>query len=123
MNACYVAAPFLVSVLPFVIRSAAKDLALPARHRAQVLLEQLIGTAVSKSEWMQNLESRAKKARCIWTLTFILALTGRGDRKSEQLREIVIMARSTLGPHISILIGEKQGNNTAWQAALLVILT
>src|ERR1700683_4724952 len=28
----------------------------------------------------QNLESRAENARCIRTLTFILALTGRGDR-------------------------------------------
>src|SRR5208282_6297585 len=29
----------------------------------------------------QNPESRAKIARCIRTLTFILSLTGRGDRK------------------------------------------
>src|SRR5271156_374987 len=31
----------------------------------------------------QNRESRAENARCIRTLTFILSLAGRGDRKSE----------------------------------------
>ena len=35
--------------------------------------------------------------------------------KTRCVDQIVIMARSTLGPHISILIGEKQRNNTAWQ--------
>jgi hypothetical protein len=34
--------------------------------------------------------------------------------KTRSIDQIVIMPRSTLGPHISIQIGEKQGNNTAW---------
>ena len=34
--------------------------------------------------------------------------------KTHCVDQIVIMPRSNLGPHVSILIGEKQGNNTAW---------
>src|SRR5713101_7643550 len=34
--------------------------------------------------------------------------------KTHSIEKIVIMPRLTLGPHISISIGEKQGNNTAW---------
>jgi hypothetical protein len=42
------------------------------------------------SQQMQNLESRAKNARCKRTLTFILSLPGRGDRKrGDSLRNFV----------------------------------
>jgi len=37
-----------------------------------------------------------------------------GVWKTYCVDQIVIVPRSTLGPHISIMIGEKKGNNTAW---------
>jgi hypothetical protein len=37
----------------------------------------------------QNPDPRAKDARCIRTLTFILSLTGRGDRKGDSIGRIV----------------------------------
>jgi hypothetical protein len=48
---------------------------------------ELCVTSAKRSEQRRNLESRAKDARCIRTLTFILSLTGRGDRISTSLRK------------------------------------
>jgi len=53
-----------------------------------VFQEECLPPSDRRSEQKQNLELRAKKiARCNWTLTFILALTGRGrgDRKRRRL--------------------------------------
>jgi hypothetical protein len=38
-----------------------------------------------------------------------------GIVKTHCIEEIVIMPRATVGPDISVLIGEKQGANSAWQ--------
>ena len=40
-------------------------------------------TFAERTEGSRNLDSRAKDARCIRTLTFILSLTGRGDKTSD----------------------------------------
>jgi len=41
----------------------------------------------------QNLESRAKNARWIRTLTFILSLTGRGEERRSVLRKGLLTER------------------------------
>ena len=53
-------------------------------------------TSAARSEQRQNLESRAKNARCKRTLTFILSLTGRGEKAVE--RNAVGFSWWALGP-------------------------
>jgi hypothetical protein len=43
------------------------------------------GLEAEQKKTERNLESRARNARCNWTLTFVLALTGRGDRERHQI--------------------------------------
>jgi hypothetical protein len=50
-------------------------------------------THSKRSEQKQNRESRAKNARCIRTLTFILSLAGRGDKTSTSLHKALLAGR------------------------------
>jgi hypothetical protein len=78
----------------------AKDLALQARHPARVLLVQLIGTEVSKSE-ERNLESRAKRALYLDPHLRSSPLQGEGKRgpvPSIVVRRACLVAMSSVAP-------------------------